>query len=66
MLKIPIGSKGSRWPSLLFDLQADPGQTMPLEDAAVESRMQALLIALMRENDAPAEQYARLGLAQSL
>jgi arylsulfatase A-like enzyme len=48
--------------TMLFDLQTDPGQLQPLQDAAVEQRMIRLLVRLMAENDAPAEQYARLGL----
>ncbi|NLD45318.1 MAG: sulfatase, partial [Chloroflexi bacterium] len=52
--------------TLLFDLESDPAQEHPLEDAdgAVEARMVEHLVRLMRENDAPPEQYARLGLAK--
>ncbi|MBK9745433.1 MAG: sulfatase [Chloroflexi bacterium] len=49
--------------TMLFDAQADPGQLHPLQDTAVEARMRSYLIDLMRRNDAPAEQFARLGLA---
>jgi arylsulfatase A-like enzyme len=48
--------------NLLYDLESDPGQEHPLADADVEARMVDLLIRLMQENDAPAEQYERLGL----
>ena len=48
--------------TLLFDVTADPGQLNPIEDAAVEARMAEQLVALMRANDAPSEQYERLGL----
>lgn len=48
--------------TLLFDLQADPGQLNPLQDAEIEARMCALMVRLMQENDAPAEQFERLGL----
>nr|WP_218869010.1 sulfatase [Leifsonia psychrotolerans] len=51
--------------TLLFDLQTDPDQEHPLDDAEIELRMIGLLVDLMRENDAPAEQYERLGLPQS-
>ncbi|MHB9026524.1 MAG: sulfatase [Armatimonadota bacterium] len=50
------------FPTQLFDLQADPAQEHPLDDPAVESRMIDHLTRLMRENDAPEEQYERLGL----
>jgi len=48
--------------TLLFDLEQDPAQEHPIEDAAVEERMTAHLVRLMRENDAPEEQFERLGL----
>ena len=48
--------------NLLFDLQADPQQTEPIEDAAVEQKMVDHLVRVMVENDAPLEQYERLGL----
>lgn len=48
--------------TLLFDLQTDPGQEHPVHDPVVEERMIGLLIELMKKNDAPEEQYQRLGL----
>ncbi len=48
--------------TLLFDLQKDPKQEQPIRDAAVEARMLGLLAGLLRRNDAPAEQFRRLGL----
>jgi hypothetical protein len=35
----------------------------PLDDPEVEARMVELLVALMKANDAPPEQFERLGLA---
>ncbi len=49
--------------TLLFDLDADPGQLNPIEDSAITADMTEKLVALMRANDAPEEQYERLGLA---
>lgn len=46
----------------LFHLENDPTQKTPLQDPAVEARMLAHLTRLMRENDAPPEQFTRLGL----
>ncbi len=46
----------------LYDLRDDPGQLHPLADPAVEARMTALMVRLMRENNAPDEAFARLGL----
>ena len=48
--------------SLLFDLQNDPAQENPIVDEAVERRMIRLLLELMQANDAPPDQYQRLGL----
>lgn len=48
--------------TLLFDLESDPEQENPIVDEDVERRMIALMVALMRENDAPPEQYERLNL----
>jgi hypothetical protein len=63
-MKIPAGARLNpyMYGTLLFDLQNDPGQEHPLVDEAVERRMISLMVALMRENDAPPEQYERLNL----
>lgn len=54
-IKAGMGSK-------LYDLENDPEQLHPLKDAALEERMIALMRRLMEKNDAPPEQYLRLGL----
>lgn len=50
----------------LFDLEADPGEERNLAgaDEELEGRMVALLDRAMRECEAPAEQWERLGLAR--
>ena len=48
--------------TLLFDLASDPGQQRPIDDSAVEEMMVHHLVRLMQENDAPPEQFERLGL----
>ena len=48
--------------TLLFDLQSDPKQEHPIKDPEVEQHMIAHLMRLMQENDAPPEQFQRLGL----
>ena len=48
--------------SLLFDLERDPDQLEPMHDDGVELAMIRHLVRLMRENDAPASQFERLGL----
>jgi hypothetical protein len=68
VLKIPAQQPKNRdlvsqeLDTMLFDLQADPQQEHPIDDPAVEARMIEHLVRLMRENDAPEEQYQRLGL----
>ena len=50
--------------TLLYDTETDPGQEHPLEDKATEERMIRNMVRMMKENDAPDEQYVRLGLEQ--
>ncbi|MFA6133418.1 MAG: sulfatase [Phycisphaerae bacterium] len=69
LLKIPstkIGAGGwfdqTLYQNWLYDLQADPRQERPIQDARIEARMIELLCGLMKANDAPVEQFERLGL----
>lgn len=48
--------------TFLFDLRSDPEQLSPINDPAIEQRMIRLMVELMKQNDAPKEQYTRLGL----
>jgi arylsulfatase A-like enzyme len=48
--------------TMLYDLWADPGQAQGMADSAIEQRMIDHLRSLMAANDAPAEQFIRLGL----
>jgi hypothetical protein len=52
--------------TVLYDLESDPGQPTPLNDAEAEARMVGHLVSLMRENDAPPEAYERLSLAAAM
>lgn len=56
----PVGQ--GRRATLLFDVQADRGQTNPLDDIDVEMRMIRLMLLEMARNDFPVEQYDGLGL----
>jgi hypothetical protein len=49
----------------LYDVVEDPKQEHPIEDAALEEKMAALMKKLMKENDAPPEQFERLGLLEN-
>jgi arylsulfatase A-like enzyme len=48
--------------TFLYDLKDDPLQKNPISDSEIEAKMISHLIRLMKENDAPIEQYERLGL----
>ncbi|MFI5625896.1 sulfatase [Nocardioides sp. NPDC051685] len=48
--------------TLLFDLETDPHQKNPIDDPQIELRMVRLLTRLLRQSDAPASQFERLGL----
>ncbi len=64
VLKFPAWTVSNPWSygTLLFDLAVDPGQEHLIADDALELRMAKLLVTLMRESDAPGEQFDRLGL----
>jgi arylsulfatase A-like enzyme len=68
VLKIDVGKHPSpfgnmyRYGNALYDLETDPGQMSPLVDAVQERRLTDALAALMRQTDAPGEQFERLGL----
>ncbi|MBN2980969.1 sulfatase [Cohnella algarum] len=63
-LRIPAQTRGDlhAYGTLLFDVREDPRQLRPFRDPEIEARMIGLLLKLMRDNDAPVEQYERLGL----
>ncbi|MDR2023348.1 MAG: hypothetical protein LBQ71_08895 [Hungatella sp.] len=48
--------------TMLYDLQEDPEQLAPIHNPEAEQRLIRHIIQLMEENDAPEEQYVRLGL----
>ncbi len=52
-----------RYSTMLFDIKKDPEQKEPINDPEIEKKMINLLVQLMKENDAPTEQYERLGLS---
>jgi hypothetical protein len=48
--------------TVLFDLENDPKQENPIRDKLLEKKMSEHMVRLMKQNDAPKEQYERLGL----
>jgi arylsulfatase A-like enzyme len=56
-------AQAHRFGNLLFDIVEDPEQKNPIHAPKIEERMKKTMIKLMQENDAPKEQYERLGLS---
>ena len=48
--------------TMLFDLGSDPQQLERIDDPDLETRLAAQMVTLMRDCEAPEEQYQRLGL----
>lgn len=48
----------------LYDLLEDPKQEKPLHNKEIEEKMCRLMVRCMMENEAPREQYQRLGLTE--
>ncbi|MGN6466981.1 MAG: sulfatase [Rhizobiaceae bacterium] len=46
--------------TVLYDIEEDPGQTAPVDDDAVKSRLRDALFSLMKDNDAPPEAFRRM------
>jgi len=64
-LKCRAGGKWGKAPehgTNLWDVQHDPAQSQPLDAPDVEQRLIGQMVELMRECDAPAEQFERLGV----
>lgn len=68
VLRIPpldylhLASSCYRFGNRLYDLANDPGELHPIENDEVELRLINAMAVLMAENDAPAEQYKRIGI----
>ena len=55
------------WGSILikrcfFDLEKDPKESEPISNPEVEEYFRKEMVRIMKENDAPKEQYVRMGL----
>lgn len=67
VMKIPSKSfLSSYWSgNLLYDLQTDPAQQAPIEDRETELRLITEMRGMMLANEAPCEQFTRVGIPQS-
>ena len=73
MLRVPAHREARRPPvqgggladavTVLYNTNADPGQTTPIEAPEIEERLVALMLQIMGAHDAPIEAYTRLDLA---
>ena len=61
-IKSNHGKNTHEFGTLLFDLTVDPAQEHPINNSNVEKMMIDHMVRLMKENDAPPEQYKRAGL----
>ena len=64
--KIPVKSREihpTQRNDLLFNLREDPHQEHPIEDEALKEKMCQKMATLMKESEAPEEQFIRMGLA---
>lgn len=53
------------WQSVLFNVTDDPRQAIPKHNPDVVERLKKEIVRLMAENEAPEEQYERLGLEKT-
>ncbi len=66
-LQIPVGFQvfnPFRFGTKLFDLHTDPKQQVELQDPETELRFIRIMAELMKANDAPREQFVRLGIPE--
>ena len=63
--KIPVKAREihpTQRKDLMFNLREDPHQEHPIEDEALREKMCQKMAVLMKESDAPEEQFVRMGL----
>lgn len=57
-----MGDHFYRYGNKLFNVEEDPGQTCEILDFELQAKYANHMVRLMKENDAPVEQYERMGL----
>lgn len=64
VFKIPVthSAQPYRFGTMLFDLHTDPEQKCPIHDNQAELRLCEAMRIMMEENQAPTEQFLRIGL----
>jgi hypothetical protein len=64
-MKIEAGAgfiNAAQFGSKLFNIKDDPDQLKEIEDLEVEVRLTKIMAEMMKKNDAPVEQYQRMGI----
>lgn len=61
-IKVDHSVNHHKFGTMLFDTQVDPVQTVALNEPDIEQRMIYEMVRIMKESDAPSEQFERLGL----
>ena len=70
VLAVPAMEEGGevapcyRFGNKLYDLERDAKEETPVSDSKKEAELATAMVRLMRENDAPKEQFVRMGLPQ--
>lgn len=59
---LPHAGTPKDWKTELYDLENDPHEMHPIDDPAVIARLRRSMVEKMIENEAPVEQYTRMGL----
>jgi hypothetical protein len=56
------GLNAVKFGTKLFNLKDDPGELREIDDPQVELRLLNAIARMMKENDAPPEQFERMGI----
>ncbi|MDR2792870.1 MAG: sulfatase [Treponema sp.] len=59
-----LSSNAIQFGTKLFNVKKDPGELCEIDDPETEVRLTNAMAAMMKENDAPAEQFERMGIPQ--
>ena len=66
VFKVPVhrSTDSYRFGTMLFDLLTDPEQKCPIHDSNIEDHLCQAMKKMMKDNQAPKEQFERIGLAE--
>lgn len=66
VFKVPVhrSTDSYRFGTMLFDLLTDPEQKCPIHDSNIEDHLCQAMKKMMKDNQAPKEQFERIGLTE--